>query len=80
MLKILKRLSKKEWLIFLICSVLIFGQVFLELKIPDYMSEITVLVQTQGSELKDVLINGGYMLLSTFGTLVSAIIVGYFMA
>ncbi|NLA32593.1 MAG: ABC transporter ATP-binding protein [Mollicutes bacterium] len=80
MLKILKRLSKKEWLIFLICSVLIFGQVFLELKIPDYMSEITVLVQTPGSELKDVLINGGYMLLSTFGTLVSAIIVGYFMA
>lgn len=80
MLKLLKNLSKKEWLIFLFCSVLIFSQVFLELKIPDFMSEITVLVQTPNSKIIDILINGGYMIMCTLGTLVSAIIVGYFMA
>ncbi|MCI5967364.1 MAG: ABC transporter ATP-binding protein/permease, partial [Tenericutes bacterium] len=60
--------------------VLIFGQVWLELKMPDYMSKITQLVQTEGSEMKDILINGGYMLLCAFGSLVSSIIVGYLIA
>ena len=55
-------------------------QVWLELKMPDYMSKITQLVQTEGSEMKDILINGGYMLLCAFGSLVSSIIVGYLIA
>ena len=50
MLKLLKNLTKKEWLYAIFCVILIVGQVWLELKIPDYMSEITVLVQTEGSE------------------------------
>ena len=80
MIKLLKNLSKKEAMLALISFVLIFGQVWLELKMPDYMSKITQLVQTEGSEMKDILINGGYMLLCAFGSLVSSIIVGYLIA
>lgn len=55
-------------------------QVWLDLKLPDYMSEITKLTQTQGSAMSDIWLNGGYMLLCAFGSLVAAIIVGYFAA
>ena len=47
---------------------------------PDYMQQITVLVQTEGSKMKDILINGGYMLLCAFGSLLSSIFVGYLAA
>ncbi len=78
MLKLFKNFSKRDWILILICFILVFSQVWLELKMPDYMSEITVLVQTKGSEMNDILKNGGYMLLCAFGSLVSAIFVGYF--
>ena len=55
-------------------------QVWLELKMPDYMSKVTILVQTEGSKMSDILINGGYMLLCAFGSLVGAVIVGYLIA
>lgn len=77
MIKLLKNLGKKEWLLSIICFILIVGQVWLELKMPDYMSEITVLVQTEGSQMSDIIENGAYMLLCAFGSLLSAIIVGY---
>ena len=47
---------------------------------PDYMSEITVLVQTEGSQMSDIIKNGAYMLGCAFGSLVSAVIVGYLVA
>ena len=77
MFKLLKNISKKQWFFIMISFVLIVGQVWLELKMPDYMSEITVLVQSEGSNMKDILINGGYMLACALGSLLSAIIVGY---
>ena len=77
MFKLLKNISKKQWFFIMISFVLIIGQVWLELKMPDYMSEITVLVQSEGSNMKDILINGGYMLACALGSLLSAIIVGY---
>ena len=77
MLKLFKNFTKKEWGLMLVCFVLIFFQVWLELKMPDYMSEITVLVQTEGSKMADILKNGAYMLLCAFGSLVGAVIVGY---
>lgn len=80
MIKLLKNITKREWIIALISFVLIFAQVWLELKMPDYMSEITVLVQTEGSKMSDILLNGGYMLLCAFGSLVAAIFVGYLIA
>ena len=77
MLKLLKNFSKREWLCVIICFILVFSQVWLELKMPDYMSEITKLVQTEGSSMKDILINGGYMLACALGSLIAAIITGY---
>ncbi len=77
MFKLLKNISKKQWFFIMISFILIVGQVWLELKMPDYMSEITVLVQSEGSNMKDILINGGYMLACALGSLLSAIVVGY---
>lgn len=77
MLKLLKNLTKKDWILALYSIILIIGQVWLELKMPDYMSEITVLVKKEGSQMKDILINGGYMLSCALGSLVLAVIVGY---
>ncbi len=80
MLRILKYLRKQEWL--MICCSLLFivGQVWLELKIPDYMSEITTLVQTEGSALSDIIAEGVSMLLCALGSLISAFVVGFFAA
>lgn len=77
MIKLVKNLGKKEWGLAIICLILIIGQVWLELKMPDYMSEITVLVQTEGSQMSEILKNGGYMLACALGSLISAVIVGY---
>ena len=77
MIKILKNLRKKDILLILISTLLIVFQVYLDLKLPDYMSSITTLVKTTGSHIKDILINGLYMLLCAGGSLISAIIVGY---
>ena len=80
MLRILKYLRKQEWL--RICCSLLFivGQVWLELKIPDYVSEITTLVQTEGSALSDIIAEGVSMLLCALGSLISAFVVGFFAA
>ena len=80
MLKILKYLTKKDWLFVFYSFIFIMGQVYLDLKLPDYMSEITKLVQTPGSEMNDILQAGGYMLLCAFGSLIASFIVGYFAA
>ena len=80
MLKLMKNFTKREWLIVFVCFILIFLQVWLELKMPDYMQEITVLVQTEGSKMSDILENGALMLLCAFGSLVFAIAVGYFVS
>ena len=77
MIKLLKNLGKKDWGLAIICLILIIGQVWLDLKLPDYMSEITVLVQTEGGQMSEILKNGGYMLECALGSLISAIIVGY---
>jgi len=60
--------------------IFVVGGVWLELKMPDYMSEITRLVQTEGSNMKDIITNGAYMLLCAFGSLLSSVFVGYLIA
>ena len=80
MLKLLKGFTKKDWLTILVGIVFIVAQVWLDLKLPDYMSEITVLVQTEGSAMSDIIMQGVYMLLCAFGSLVFAVITGYLMA
>lgn len=80
MLKIFKNFKAKEWIQSCICVAFIVAQVWLDLKLPDYMSEITQLVQTPGSEMAEIWKSGGYMLLCALGSLTSAIIVGFLMA
>lgn len=78
MFKILKRLRKKDVLLILISSILIIFQVWLDLKLPDYMSQITQLVQSEGSSMNDILIEGGKMMLCALGSLAAAVLVGFF--
>lgn len=80
MIRICKYLKKRDWEFVCLSLVFIVAQVWLELKMPDYMSEITALVQTEGSEMSEILSAGGSMLLCALGSLVSAFIVGYFVA
>ena len=80
MLKIFKHLRLKEWLMASVSLIFIVTQVWLDLRLPDYMSAITKLTQTPGSEKIDIWINGGYMLLCALGSLAAAIIVGFFAA
>lgn len=80
MIKIFKYLKSKEWLFIFISFLFILTQVWLELKLPDYMSEITTNVKTQGAVMKDILVSGGYMMLCAFGSLISCIIVTFFVS
>lgn len=80
MLKILKRLRKQDWLFFLISILFIVAQVDLDLQLPGYMSEITRLVQTEGSEMSQILSAGGKMLLCAALSMVFSCITGYFVA
>ena len=80
MLRILKYLSKAEIGQMLIALVTIVGQVFFDLKLPDYMSDITTLVETPGSAMSDIWIAGGKMLLISLGSVACAIVTGYISA
>ena len=75
MLKIFKNFKGKEWILLIISIEFVVSQVWLDLKLPDYMSEITQLVQTPGSEMSEILTSGGWMLLCALGSLVASIIV-----
>ncbi|MGE7926571.1 ABC transporter ATP-binding protein [Lysinibacillus xylanilyticus] len=80
MLKIFKYLKPKEWTLIVVSIVFIVGQVWLDLKLPDYMAKITTLVQTEGSKTSEIWTAGGKMLLCALGSMILAIIVGYFAA
>ncbi len=78
--KVLKYLNKRDYLFAFIALIFIVSQVWLDLKLPDYMKEITQLVQTPGSAMSDIVIAGGYMLLCAVGSLAATFIVGFFVA
>lgn len=77
MFKLFKNFTKKDIAAIIICIVLIVFQVWLDLRLPDYMSEITKLVQTEGSTIGEILVQGGYMMACAFGSLLSSFVVGY---
>ncbi len=77
MFKLLKEYKAKEYFWIFVVFVLVCIQVFFDLKLPDYMSEITQLVETDGSEMSEILRNGFYMIGCAFASLLSAICVGY---
>lgn len=78
LLKLFRYLKAKEWLFFLFSLVFVCIQVVLDLMIPDYMSQITTLIETQGSAIGDVWSAGGMMLLCALGSLVSSVAVCFF--
>jgi ATP-binding cassette subfamily B protein len=80
MLKIFRYLKPKEIGQIVFSLVFVVTQVWLDLKLPDYMSEITRMVQTPGSAMSEIWKAGGFMLLCALGSLVAAIIVGFFAA
>ncbi len=75
MLKIFKNFTKKDLALVVLATVFIVLSVWMELTIPEYMSEITILVQTPGSEMADILTAGGKMLLYAFGSLIATVLV-----
>jgi len=80
MVRLFRYMRRSDWALIL-CSVLfIVTQVFLDLKLPDYMAKITQLVESEGSQMEEILTNGGWMLLCGLGSLVSSIIVAAFAA
>ena len=77
---ICRQLNKKQWLSMILIVGLVMLQVWLELEIPDYMSEITVLIQTEGNMISEILLAGGKMLVCAITSAICAIIVGYIVA
>ena len=77
LIRIIRYLNKKQWIQILLSFVFIVTQVYLDLKIPDYMSKITMYVESPGHTVSDIIGEGKWMLLCAFGSLLSAIIVGY---
>ena len=80
MFKMFKNFTKKDGMLILAALVFIVTQVWLDLELPDYMSEITVLVQTEGSEMGEIISAGAKMLACAFGSLVCSIIAAVFSA
>ena len=77
MIKIIKNLEKKDYFIMLGIAALVIFSVFLDLRMPEYMSEITRLVQTEDSTMNEILLAGGYMLICAVISLICTIVVGY---
>ena len=80
MIKLLKRMGRREWLMAGLCALLVLGQIYFDLRLPDYMSDLTVLIQTPGSTTADILAPGGKMLACTLASAVLAVICGFLSA
>ena len=80
MIRIFRLLRTKEWCFVILSVLFIVAQVWLDLRLPEYMTEITELVQTEGSAMADIYSAGGKMLLCALGSLVTSVIVGFFAA
>lgn len=80
MLKIFKYLRGRDWGFIGVSVLFIVAQVWLDLRLPEYMEEITKLLNTEGSQMADIFLAGGKMLLCALGSLATAVIVGYFAA
>ena len=80
MLRIVRYLSKAELGQMLVALVSIVGQIWLDLTLPDYMADITQLVETPGSEMHDIWVAGGKMLLVSLGSVACAVVTGFIAA
>ena len=80
MIKLFRQMRKKEALMALLCAVLVVGQVWFDLKLPDFMTQLTTLIKTPGTQTVDLLKVGGQMLLVTLGSAALAVGCGYLAA
>lgn len=78
MLKLFRYFKAREWGGIFISLIFIVAQVWLDLKLPDYMAEVTKLTQMPGSKLSEIWTQGGYMLACALGSFASAVVVGFF--
>ena len=80
MIKLLKNMQKREWLMALVCAVFVVGQIYFDLTLPDYMTELTTLIKTEGSRTADIAAVGLKMLGCTLCSAVLAVVCGYLSA
>lgn len=80
MLKLIGRLRRNDIIMALLCSLLVLGQIYFDLELPDYMSDLTVLIETPGSTMGDILHTGLEMLGCTLASAVLCVICGYLTA
>ena len=80
MLKMLKNLTWKEWLMATVSVVFIVAQVWLDLKLPEYMSQITALLTTGSDNMSEIWKNGGFMIACAVGSALMSVVVGFFAA
>ena len=80
MLKLLKRMRPREVIMCLICTVLLLVQIYFDLRLPDYMSELTILIQTPGSGIPSILATGGKMLGNTLCSAILCVLCGFLAA
>ncbi len=80
MLKLIRRFSARQWFMSAVSALLVAAQVWLDLRLPDFMEEITTFVVTPGSAMSDIWLAGVKMLLCALGSLASSILVGYLAA
>lgn len=80
MIKLLKKMGKREVLMAVLCALLVLGQVYFDLTLPDYMTDLTMMLNTAGSEISDILNVGLKMLGCTLASAALAIVCGYLSA
>lgn len=80
MIKLLKKMGKREVLMAVLCALLVLGQVYFDLTLPDYMTDLTMMLNTAGSETSDILNVGLKMLGCTLASAALAIVCGYLSA
>lgn len=80
MIKLLKRMRKREWIMAGMCALLVLGQIYFDLRLPDYMSDLTVLIKTPGSTTAEILHTGLLMLGCTLASAALAIFCGFLAA
>ena len=77
MFQLIGYLNRRQWGLIVVALTFIVTQIWLDLRLPDFMADITELIETEGSRISDILTKGGYMLLCAFGSMIASIIVGY---
>ena len=80
MLKLLRKMRRREWGMAAVCTLLILGQIYFDLALPDYMSDLTVLIESPESAMSDILRTGAEMLGCTLASAVLCVVCGYLTA